>query len=107
MSPTAARVLLAIALFGLLVPNGLLVYWLVVELDGVQAVLDNHLAVAFILDAFLAVGLLAYLFAIEPPGPVRWPWFVLLSLLGGLGFGIPFYLWLNRRRTEPRTETLV
>ena len=107
MSPRAANVLLAIALFGLLVPNGLFVYWLVVELDGVQAVLDNHLAVAFILDAFLAVGLLAYLFAIEPPGPVRWPWFVLLSLLGGLGFGIPFYLWLNRRRTEPRTETLV
>lgn len=107
MSPTAARVLLAIALFGLLVPNGLFVYWLVVEFDTVQAVLDNHLAVAFILDAFLALGVLAYLFAIKPPGPIRWPWFVLLSLVGGLGFSIPFYLWLNRRRTETRTETLV
>lgn len=99
MSPTASRVLLAIALFGLLVPNGLFVYWLVVEFDGVQTVLANHLAVAFILDAFLAFGVLTYLFAIEPPGPIRWPWFVLLSLVGGLGFSIPFYLWLNRRRT--------
>jgi len=105
MSPTVARVLLALALFGLLVPNGLFVYWLVVEFDGVQAVFDDRLAVAFILDAFLAVSVLTYLFAIEPPGPIRWPWFVLLSLLGGLGFSIPFYLWLNRRRTESRTET--
>ena len=107
MSPTASRMLLAIALFGHLVPNGLFVYWLVVEFDGVQAVLDDHLAVAFMLDAFLALGVLAYLFAIKPPGPIRWPWFVLLSLLGGLGFSIPFYLWLNQRRAEPRTEAPV
>ena len=97
-SRLSTAVLLATALFGLLVPNGLFVYWLVVEFDTVRVVLDNHLAVAFMLDAFLALGLLAYLFSIKPLGSVRWPWFVLLSLLGGLGFGIPFYIWLNRRR---------
>jgi hypothetical protein len=30
---------------------------------------------------------------------VRWHWFVVLSLVGGLGFSIPFYIWLNRRQT--------
>jgi hypothetical protein len=26
-----------------------------------------------------------------------WPWFVVFSLLGGLGFSLPFYYWLNTR----------
>lgn len=89
--------LLAIAIFGLVVPNGLFLYWAAVEFSTVGEVLANRLAVAFMIDAFMALGLLAYLFAVRPLGPVRWPWFVLLSLVGGLGFSIPFYVWLNRR----------
>ncbi|MGE0815822.1 MAG: hypothetical protein AB7O28_13800 [Vicinamibacterales bacterium] len=96
-------ILLALALFGLTVPNGLFVYWLVADFTTVGAVLANRLALAFILDACLATGLLAYLFAVRPPGPLRWPWFVALSLLGGLGFSIPFYLWLNFRRSAGGT----
>lgn len=89
-----------IAAFGLLVPNGLLIYWLVVEFTGLTAVLDNHLATAFILDALLTLVLLAYWFAQKPVGPVRWYWFVLLSLVGGPVFGLPAYWWLNRRQTR-------
>lgn len=89
--------LLLIALFGLVVPNGLFVYWAFVEADGLASWVENRLAVAFMLDALMAVGLLAWLFATRPPGPVRWGWFVVLSFVGGLGFSIPFYLWLNRR----------
>ena len=89
--------LLLVAAFGLLVPNGLFVRWLVRDFSGIDAVLQNELALAFMLDAALATALLAWLFAERPLGPVRWPWFVVLSLLGGLGFSIPFWVWLNRR----------
>jgi hypothetical protein len=89
--------LLAIALFGLVVPNGLFLSWLVQDFSSVGEVLGNKLALAFMLDALMATALLAYLFAVKPPGPRRWPWFVALSLLGGLGFSIPFYLWWNHR----------
>jgi hypothetical protein len=93
--------LLPIAAFGLLVPNGLFFYWLLRDGGSMAALatdpLSNPLAVAFMLDAFMALALLAWLFALKPIGRVRWPWFVVLSLLGGLGFSIPFYLWLNRR----------
>ena len=41
--------------------------------------------------------LLAYSFAIKPIGKIKWGWFVVLSLLGGLAFSIPFYWWLNKR----------
>ena len=89
--------LLAIAIFGLVVPNGLFLYWLFAEYSGPGAILADKLALGFMLDAFMATALVAYLFAVRPPGRVRWPWFVLLSLVGGLGFSIPFFLWLNRR----------
>jgi hypothetical protein len=90
-------ILLAIALFGLIVPNGLFLYWLVYEYDGVMNVAQNKLALAFIMDAFLAMGLLAYYFARNPVGRFEWYWFIALSLLGGLGFSIPLYWWLNKR----------
>jgi hypothetical protein len=97
--------LLAIALFGLLVPNGLFVYWLVHEYGGLAAALQNKPAVALMIDAFMAVGLLAFYFAREPIGRVKWPWFVALSLVGGLGFSLPLYFWLNRRvRVTPQTS---
>ena len=98
-------VLLLIALFGLLVPNGLFLYWLFYEYDGLANVIQNKLAIAFILDAFLSLGLLTYYFASRPIGRIRWYWFVVLSLLGGLGFSIPFYWWLNKRNPDVDGQT--
>ncbi len=45
----------------------------------------------------LALGLLSAYFAKHRIGKFGWRWFVLLSLLGGLGFSLPFYWWLNTR----------
>ena len=92
--------LLLIALLGFIIPNGLFVYWLFFEFQTVGALLDNRLALAFILDCFMAVAILAVYFARRPIGPVRWPWFVALSLLGGLGFSPPLYYWLNLRSAD-------
>jgi len=92
--------LVAVALFGLVVPNGLFLYWFCCEPWTLAGLLSNHLALGLILDAVLATALLAYFFAARPPGVLRWPWFVVLTLIGGLGFGIPFYLWLSYRRAK-------
>ena len=89
--------LVAVALFGLLVPNGIFVYWLLTEFTGVGPVVENKLALAFMIEAFLVLGIMAVYFARNPIGRVKWYWFVVLSLIGGLGFGIPFYYWLNKR----------
>lgn len=88
--------LLLTALFGLVVPNGLFLYWTVYEYNGLANVVQNKLATAFIIDAFLAMGLIAYSFARKPVGKVKWYWFVVLSLIGGLGFSLPLYWWLNK-----------
>jgi hypothetical protein len=95
-------ILLLMALLGFTVPNGYFLYWLFYEFDGFGPVLNDHLAMGFILDCLVAVALLAYYFARHPAGPVRWPWFVVLSFAGGLGFSLPLFWWLNdRARRRP------
>lgn len=88
--------LLIIALFGLIVPNGIFIYWLLTEFKSVGEVMNDKLAAAFIIDAFMAMFLLAYWFAVKPLGKIKWYWFIVLSLVGGLGFSLPFYWWLNQ-----------
>lgn len=91
--------LLLVAAFGLLVPNGFFVYWVVNEYHGLAPVLHDNLALGFILDVAVTLIILTVYFAKHPLGPVGWPWFVLLSFMGGLGFSLPLYCWLNRRRS--------
>jgi hypothetical protein len=55
------------------------------------------MALAFFVDLLMSTFLLAYLFARKPLGPVKWPWFLVLSLPGTLAFSIPLFIWLNWR----------
>ena len=89
--------LLLTSLFGLVVPNGLFIYWALTEFSSIADVVNNKLALAFIIEAFLMLGIMTVYFARNPIGKLGWPWFVVFSLIGGLGFGIPFYYWCNKR----------
>ncbi len=89
--------LLLIALFGLFVPNGIFIYWLLSDFHSFSDITSNRLALGFIIEAFAVMFMMASYFAKNPPGKVKWPWFIALSVIGGIGFGIPFYWWLNKR----------
>ena len=91
-------ILLAVAFFGLVVPNNMFLYASLHDPNGCGGVAQNLLASSFMLDAFLAMGILACFLAMRPIGPVKWYWFILLSLLGGMAFSLPLYWWLNLRR---------
>ena len=91
--------LMLVAVVGFVVPNGLFVDWLLRDYQGLGAVLHDKLALAFILDALLTLTILTVYFARRPIGPVRWYWFLILSLGGGLCFGLPVFYLLNTRRT--------
>ena len=93
-------VLLWIAAVGFFVPNGFFIYWLLYEFNGFAPVLQDKLALGFIIDVFIALILLSVYFAYRPIGRVRWPWFVVLSLMGGFAFSLPLYYWLNQRSPE-------
>ncbi len=89
--------LILLAAIGLLAPGGLFLYWLLNDYSSLSAALSDRMALAFLLDLLMSTFLLAYLFAKRPLGPVKWPWFVALSLLGTLAFSIPLFIWLNWR----------
>src|SRR5438105_7872944 len=93
--------LVPLALVGLLVPGGLFLYWLFNDASSLGAALSDRMALAFFVDLLMSTFLLAYLFARKPLGPVKWPWFVALSLLGTLAFSIPLFVWLNWPRARP------
>jgi len=97
MTSTQKTLLLTIAFFGLFVPNGMFFYYVFVQFTSFSDVIHNLLALGFILDAFMATGLIAWWFAKNPIGQYSWKMFVGLSLLGGLGFSLPFFYYLNKR----------
>ena len=96
--------LLLVALLGLIVPNGFFVYWLFAEFRGLGPVFADKLALGFILDVALTLAILAVYFARHPLGRVKWYWFVVLSFVGGLGFSLPLYYWMNLRTSVSRTD---
>jgi hypothetical protein len=92
--------LLAIAIFGLFVPNGMFFYYLFVKFTSLSEVMNDLLALGFIIDAFMATGLIAWWFAKNPMGKYSWKVFIVLSLIGGLGFSLPFFYYLNKRKSS-------
>lgn len=97
MTNAQRNILLAIALFGLFVPNGMFIYYIVAQYSSVTEVLNNMLALGFIIDAFMVTSLMAWWFAGHPLGRYGWKVFVALSLIGGLGFSLPFFYYINKR----------
>ena len=88
-------VLAAFTFFGL---NGAFVYGLL-HRAVLESALTNPLALAFILEALVLVGVLAYLLRKWGVSRLPWGWFVVLSLLGGLAFALPVVLlWSERVR---------
>ncbi len=93
--------LIFLAVAGMLVPGGLFLYWLSHDYSSLAAALSDRMALGFFVDLLMSTFVLAYLFARKPLGPVKWPWFLALSLLGTLAFSIPMFIWLNWRRAPP------
>lgn len=84
-------VVAAVGLFGL---NGVFLYYALLRPETMTAALANPIALVFVLEAFVMVGLAAWVIAtlgLKRPG---WIAFVVLSLVGGLAFSVPaFLLW--------------
>lgn len=90
--------LAGLGLFGL---NGVFVYYALLQPDVLAAALRNPVSLVFMVEAFVMVGLAAWVIArvgLKRPG---WLAFVLLSMLGGLAFSVPSFLLLHIRKHEP------
>ncbi len=91
------RALWLVAVAGGVGLNGAFVYGMLARPGALEAALANPIALAFLLEAFLMMGVLAYLLP-------RWGVttrsrlaFVALSLLGGIAFALPVVVLWKRR----------
>jgi len=91
---TALTIIAVIGAVGL---NGVFLYGLFVRPELIMAVLTNPVACAFVIEALVLTGLLAYLLDKWGVSRVHWGWFVLLSLAGGLAFALPVVLLASGR----------
>jgi len=89
--------LYVLAVVGFVPLNGVFVYGLL-RPDVVTDVLTNPIAVAFIAEALVLVGVFAYLLAKWEVSRVPWWWFVPLSFLGGIAFALPIALLWHEAR---------
>lgn len=94
----------ALAVIGFLGINGAFFYGLL-RPDILQQALSNPLSLAFMAEAMLLMGVLAYLLARWQVSRLHWVWFVLLSLLGSMAFALPVVLLWPRRKpaSDPGT----
>jgi len=100
LTPIQEKLLLALALFGLIVPNGIFLYYAFCVPSVLVAALGNPAALLFIGEAFLLMVLLAWLihhFGLDSPG---WRMFIIMSLLGSLTFSVPAFLYLTNRKAR-------
>ena len=101
---TQERLLLTLAVFGLIVPNGSFLYYSLVAPAALRAALSNPVALVFITEAFLLMFLFAWVIGhlgFRSPG---WLAFIIMSLFGSLVFSVPAFLYLasrNARKTPP------
>src|SRR5687768_9358924 len=102
------KLLLALASFGLLVPNGLFLYHALWNPDAVRAALTNPVALVFMTEAFFLMFLFAWLIHRSGNKSPGWKVFILMSLVGSMVFSVPAFLYLVSRnaRQSKRQEQL-
>lgn len=89
----------AVAIAGGVGLNGFFFYGVLVDRAMLAGVMANALALAFIAEALLMTGVLAYLLGKWQVTRLSRSWFVVLALAGSLAFALPVaILW----RTEVR-----
>ena len=103
-TPLVEKILLALAILGFLVPNGIFVYFLLFDFSVVSAAHSNPVSAAFIGEAIFLMLLFAWFFSRQERSPQSWWLFLILTLIGSLAFSVPFYLFLYSRSERKRNN---
>ena len=90
-SPGERFWLWTLAVFGFFTVNGAFVYGLF-QPGALAAAMTNPIALAFMGEALVLVGVIAYLLTKWRVCRMSWRWFVILSLLGSMAFALPVVL---------------
>ena len=97
-TPTHEKFLIALAIFGLVVPNGLFLYFFLFAPAVLSAALANPVALLFMLEALLLMILFAWVIHHRGHRSPGWFVFIVMSLAGSMVFSVPAFLYLTSRK---------
>ncbi len=97
-SPRERLSLMALATFGFAGLNGAFLYGLLARPGALAAALANPVSAAFVIEALVMTGVLAWLFVRCGLSRLHWGAFVLLALAGGIAFAVPVALLFGKGR---------
>lgn len=86
-----------LSVFGFSIVNVAFMYGALFQSQAMASALTNPIALAFIVEALVLMGVLAYLLTKWRVIKLHWGWFVFLSLLGSMAFALPIVLLWSRR----------
>jgi uncharacterized PurR-regulated membrane protein YhhQ (DUF165 family) len=92
LSSLQSLILLGLAVFGFLVPNGVFLWYFFTAPEIVREAMANPVALVFVAEAFFLMLLFAWVIAkagVTRPG---WKGFIALSLIGSMFFSVPLML---------------
>jgi len=90
-----------LSVFGFSAVNVAFLYGTFFQPDALANALTNPIALAFIVEGLVLMGVLAYLLSKWRVARLHWGWFVGLSLLGSMAFALPIVLLWSRRVQAP------
>ncbi len=90
-----------LSVFGFSAVNVAFMYGVLFQPDAMTSALTNPIALAFIVEALVLMGVFAYLLTKWGVIKLHWGWFVFLSLLGSMAFALPIVLLWSRRVRVP------
>jgi hypothetical protein len=73
--------------------------------DWMSAAMQNPVSLAFMLEALILAGVLAYLLNRWQVSGIHWALFVVFALAGGVGFALPLVLLLSDRMAADRVAS--
>lgn len=103
---TQEKVLIVLALFGFMIPNGIFLYYAIAEPKLFFAAHTNPVAAVFILEALLLMVMFAWLidrWNFRSPG---WVVFILMSMVGSMAFSVPAFLYVTSRKARANSSRL-
>ena len=93
LSKNESTFLLVLAIFGLLIPNGVFLYYFITDSEVSRIALSNPISLVFIVEAFVLMFLFAWLLkkaGVEKPTGVT---FIIMSLIGSMVFSVPLAIY--------------
>lgn len=95
-SPRERFWLWCLSVFGFFAVNAAFMYGIIFQPDAIMSALANPIALAFIVESLVLMGVFAYLLTKWQVVRLHWGWFVSLSLLGSMAFALPIVLLWHR-----------